>query len=65
MEVQPDSCQPSNVSLHAAQGLVFRVHGTARIVIEKQAGAGPGACLRQPGRQASRPHPVTCPGSCA
>jgi hypothetical protein len=42
VDVTADSFDPANVSVHSAQGLVFRVKGPARIVINKK----PGEALR-------------------
>jgi hypothetical protein len=36
VEAHPDTFQPSSVSLHLAQGLAFRIHGTGRIVVERR-----------------------------
>ena len=40
-EVTKDAFSPASISVHSAQGLVFRIKGPARVAIDKQPGAEP------------------------
>jgi hypothetical protein len=47
VDVNSNSFNPANVSVHSAQGLVFRIKGPARVAINKKPGKEPKAAVSE------------------